>query len=588
MSSRSATASSSPTPGIVYDDDIAARWRVEYTDGKFQNREFKVGDFYVTNGTERDPGLLYLYRNSPNTWGVITWHWYPGTIIRWHDNRDSVPPGSIITGVMADVFVPYDFEYQLPNPTEQGEGGTTDGFQLENYRLNWWNTLANPTKDNPGHEFKAGEQLVPTASHPVFGHQYTDLYAQWAPIRYTFLKFKADGATGGAADIVGDAGEDKLIPDYNKGQSDTDHFYLKGYDIVGWNTKADGSGTTYQAGDLYRLRWESVPDLGIDVEVKEVVGEDDKITLIAEQWLYAIWAPHGGFVLQYNMGGGSPAMPRQDRDSLGSDWPRADVTPTRDGYEFLGWFYKYDDAGNFAPIDDSTPYYTIARGVDDNMISNTLYARWKPGKIQIDYMADGNGTVSSRETADDKKTAYEIVNLDVDNPNNLDIGGAIAEAGTGYHFVNWTNSMDSQTGKYDSLARGDILSVIRDNTGAYHPVTFIAHFAANQYNVRYFANGGEGSLDDMRATYGVYLQLAVGGTVEGIFREGYSFAGWNTKADGSGTSYKSGGRVNDFVGDHGSTITLYAMWAELETRIEFTAAPVAGGVVPLPTPCPRA
>lgn len=221
------------------------------------------------------------------------------------------------------------------------------------------------------------------------------------------------------------------------------------------------------------------------------------------------------------------------------------------------------------------------------MISNTLYARWKPGKIQIDYMADGNGTVSSRETADDKKTAYEIVNLDVDNPNNLDIGGAIAEAGTGYHFVNWTNSMDSQTGKYDSLARGDILSVIRDNTGAYHPVTFIAHFAANQYNVRYFANGGEGSLDDMRATYGVYLQLAVGGTVEGIFREGYSFAGWNTKADGSGTSYKSGGRVNDFVGDHGSTITLYAMWAELETRIEFTAAPVAGGVVPVTDTVPE-
>ena len=57
-------------------------------------------------------------------------------------------------------------------------------------------------------------------------------------------------------------------------------------------------------------------------------------------------------------------------------------------------------------------------------------------------MADGNGTVTSRETADDKKTAHEIVNLDVDNPNNLDIAGAIAEAGTGYHF----RQLDQQHG----------------------------------------------------------------------------------------------------------------------------------------------
>ena len=333
--------------GINHPDDVAARWRVEYTDGTFQNRDFKVGDFYVTNGTDSDPGLLALYRNNPSTWGVIRWHWYPGTIIRWHNNSDSVSGNPVIAGHMPDVFVPYDFDYQMPNPTKQSEGGSAEsGFQLENYRLNWWNTLARPTKDNPGHEFKAGETVVPTAKDAVFGNQYTDLYAQWAPIRYTILKFSAAGATGGAKDIVGDAGTDVVIPDYNKGENELDHFYQKGYDIIGWSTQEGGKGTIYRTGDLYRLRWESVADLGIDVELVET---EDPVThektQTAIQRLYAMWAPHGGFVLQFNLNGGSPAM--ADRTDI--LWDQAglvpEITPTRDGYEFDGWYYKHGPRG---------------------------------------------------------------------------------------------------------------------------------------------------------------------------------------------------------------------------------------------------
>ena len=55
-------------------------------------------------------------------------------------------------------------------------------------------------------------------------------------------------------------------------------------------------------------------------------------------------------------------------------------------------------------------------------------------------------------------------------------------------------------------------------------------------------------------------------------RNGYAFTGWNTAADGSGTSYADGAdyTVTPATGD--ATITLYAQWETLPTIQEFTLA----------------
>ena len=50
--------------------------------------------------------------------------------------------------------------------------------------------------------------------------------------------------------------------------------------------------------------------------------------------------------------------------------------------------------------------------------------------------------------------------------------------------------------------------------------------------------------------------------VRGVFgfeRPGYAFVGWNTKADGSGTSYDDKAEVSDLA-DPGKTAVLYAQW----------------------------
>ena len=48
-------------------------------------------------------------------------------------------------------------------------------------------------------------------------------------------------------------------------------------------------------------------------------------------------------------------------------------------------------------------------------------------------------------------------------------------------------------------------------------------------------------------------------------REGYTFLGWNTKADGTGTSYEDKAEFSLSDAEAGATITLYAQWIEVVT-----------------------
>ena len=58
----------------------------------------------------------------------------------------------------------------------------------------------------------------------------------------------------------------------------------------------------------------------------------------------------------------------------------------------------------------------------------------------------------------------------------------------------------------------------------------------------------------------------------GVFlRKGHTFAGWNTKADGTGTAYQAGADVA--YPAEGDTLTLYAQWK----RVPETTLPDTGG-----------
>lgn len=71
-------------------------------------------------------------------------------------------------------------------------------------------------------------------------------------------------------------------------------------------------------------------------------------------------------------------------------------------------------------------------------------------------------------------------------------------------------------------------------------------------------------------------QIAAGNTTSlnanGFIRNGYAFTGWNTAADGSGTSYADGADYTVTPATGNISVTLYAQWEALPTIQEFTLA----------------
>ena len=135
------------------------------------------------------------------------------------------------------------------------------------------------------------------------------------------LHFDANGAEAGdaPADILGDVTEDATLPDANTMTRD-------GYVFSGWNTAADGSGTTYMAGDTFTfaatgtttlyavwmeevITWEdgmvvsTVPPAGDAVEVTPPVYDTDGETVITP----ATYSPHQGQTITVNVYGPAPA-----------------------------------------------------------------------------------------------------------------------------------------------------------------------------------------------------------------------------------------------------------------------------------------
>ena len=89
--------------------------------------------------------------------------------------------------------------------------------------------------------------------------------------------------------------------------------------------------------------------------------------------------------------------------------------------------------------------------------------------------------------------------------------------------------------------------------------TLYAQWTANKYTVKFNANGGKGSMSTQSHTYGVSKAL----TANAFTRTGYTFEGWNTNAEGTGTSYTDKQSVSNLSSTDGATVNLYAVWQAL-------------------------
>lgn len=125
-----------------------------------------------------------------------------------------------------------------------------------------------------------------------------------------------------------------------------------------WNTKSDGSGTSYESEDMY--------------------------TANAKATLYAIWSTKT-YTIKYDLKGGSGTFNNQTK-SHGVNLTLRTGKPTKTGYVFKGW----------ALSDGGSVYYQPGGtcGKNENL---TLYAVWNDA-YTIKYDANGGSNAPSSQT----------------------------------------------------------------------------------------------------------------------------------------------------------------------------------------------
>lgn len=385
----------------------------------------------------------------------------------------------------------------------------------------------------------------------------------------------------------------------------------KGCKFLGWNTKKDGSGKTYQPGDLYDVnqdggnatlyaQWEKVKYTATvklnggsyngstkDFTISKYPGEEisigaptrskhnftgykltmdnndgDAPTSVTQSasgfkgimqmgnfTLNAQWTPWKHTV-RYDANAKNDTsvkgIPASQSKTANVDIKLSSGVPTRNGYTFLGWNTQADGNG--------TAYAAGATYThDQNGGTVTLYAQWTPWKHTVTYDKNVDPSSSSQTVTNmpgnQTKTFDEKLMISSTKPSR-----------NGYIFNGWNTQKDGKGTAYASGAEYK-----HDQNG--NTVTLYAQWTAWKHTVHYNANGGDQNSvpTDQTKTFDQAMILSD----KKPTRHGYNFVRWNTKADGTGTSYEVKGNYNH--DQNGGTVTLYAIWTPWVHTVHYDA-----------------
>jgi|GEM_PF-6261768 len=416
---------------------------------------------------------------------------------------------------------------------------TANAFTRTNYTFAGWNTALNGS----------GTAYADGASYPFSAG--ATLYAQWTADSHT-VTFNGNGSTGGS-----------MSPEIHNAPTalTANAFTLTGLAFAGWNTLANGLGTAYADGATYPFtadvtlyaQWTNNHTVtfngnnstggSMSPEVHNAptaltanaftrtnytfegwntapngtgTGYADGATysFSADAILYAQWAANFHTVAFNGNGSTAGLMSPEVADSPAALTANAF---TRTGYSFAGW--------NTSPNGMGTAYAdgaTYAFSADA-----TLYAQWAASSHTVTF--NGNGSTGG-------SMSPEVANA----PTALT---ANAFTRTGYSFAGWNTSPNGMGTAY---ANGATYAFSAD-------ATLYAQWTASSHTVTFNGNGSTGgSMSPEVANAPTAL------TANAFTRTGYTFAGWNTAPDGSGTAYADGATY-PFSAD----ATLYAKWSKI-------------------------
>ena len=285
-----------------------------------------------------------------------------------------------------------------------------------------------------------------------------------------------------------------------------------GFIFAGWNTEANGSGTSYSEGNTFAIK--------------------------ANTKLFAQWRPT--YTVLYNgnentsgnvpIDGSLPYVSGSTVTVLGN---LGSPVLAKTGFVFDGWNTQSNGLG-ISYVEGNT----FAIGAN-----TTLYAKWRPTYTVV---YNGNTSTSGISPADGSSPYESGSTVTV-----LGNSGSPVLAKTGFVFDGW-----------NTQANGLGISYVQGNTFTIEANTILYAQWRPTYTVLYYGNTNTSGISPADGSspylYGSTVTVLGNSGSPVLEKTGFVFDGWNTQANGLGISYVEG---NTFT--IGANTRLYAQWAEL-------------------------
>lgn len=300
-------------------------------------------------------------------------------------------------------------------------------------------------------------------------------------------------------------------------------------------------------------------------------------TMPAEALTYtALWAKNT-YTLTYDLKGGTVGSANPASFAVDSS-PITLVNPTKTGYFFAGWtgtslsvatmtvtlptgstenryytatwvsndrtpysafHYREDLSGNFTIL--TTESLTGSAGGSTNAVAKSFDGFTAGSVVQKTITADGTTVVRIYYTRNSYLLTFDANGGTGGTETSVKFGANITPpfmTYTGHSFGGWDKAMPQ--------------------TMPAAPTTFTALWSTIDYRVAFDRNSAEatGSMSDQYFTYDSSQSL----TANAFARAGYTFNGWNTASDGSGTYYADGAAALNLTATNFAVVTLYARW----------------------------
>lgn len=370
--------------------------------------------------------------------------------------------------------------------------GSKSSTKTTSYTFSKWNTASG----GGGTSYSAGGSYTSNAA--------VTLYAQWSSsVSYTSFSLPSPSRSNATTTytVTYNANGGSCSTSSAKATKTTKYTFTK------WNTKSNGSGTSYSGGATYKPT--------------------------SNTTLYAQWSS--------STTNGHVTLP----------------TPTRTGYTFKGWATSSSASSGTA----AGKTYTVTANV-------TLYATWAVNTGTLHYHPNGGSATSGHPLV--SSGTYAGFSATTSSFNYTHTSGDFYNVGTlfsrtGYHVdpeTAWRVGSATATTYFNQESQ-DMRSYAKTNGTN---VKLYANWKANTYSIKYNANGGSGTMANSSHVYGTSKAL----TNNAFTRSGYTFIGWATSDTGA-VKYANKASVSNLTSTNNGTVNLYAIWEQSIFTITFDA-----------------